>query len=123
MALRDLTSAQLERLIKLVREKQSLETRLERINGALAALDGGQPASARTASARPKTIRRQRRGKLKEGILKALTEAGKKGMSVKELAEQLRAKPSSVSIWFYTTGKKVKGIAKIGPARYSYSAA
>ena len=42
-------------------------------------------------------------------------------MIVKELAEDLKANPGSVSVWFYTTGKKIKGLKKMGPARYSYS--
>jgi hypothetical protein len=42
---------------------------------------------------------------------------------VKELASALKAKPASVSIWFYTTGKKVKGIKKVGTAKYAYSPA
>ena len=29
--------------------------------------------------------------------------------SVKELAASLKAKPARVSVWFYTTGKKIKG--------------
>jgi hypothetical protein len=37
------------------------------------------------------------------------------------VAANLKAKPTSVSVWFYTTGKKIKGIKKIAPARYAYS--
>jgi hypothetical protein len=33
----------------------------------------------------------------------------------------VRAKPTSVSVWFYTTGKKIKGIKKVGRARFAYS--
>jgi hypothetical protein len=66
---------------------------------------------------------RSRRGKLKEGLLKKLHAAGKEGLTVKELAASLKAKPASVAIWFYTTGKKVKGIKKIGRAKYAYISA
>jgi hypothetical protein len=33
---------------------------------------------------------------------------------------KLGAKRSSVSVWFYTTGKKIKGIKKVGKARFAY---
>jgi len=26
-----------------------------------------------------------------------------------------------VSVWFYTTGKKIKGIKKVGKARFAYA--
>jgi len=120
MALRDLSSTQLERVIELIQEKESLQAKLERINQSLTALETGGAVQA-TASPRARPGRRKRRGKLKEGILKALADAGKEGLSVKDLAEKLGAKFASVSIWFYTTGKKVKGIAKVGTRRYAYS--
>ena len=63
----------------------------------------------------------RRGGKLKERLLKALEAAGKAGLTVKDLATNLKANPASVSVWFYTTGKKIKGIKKIGPAHYAYS--
>jgi hypothetical protein len=30
-------------------------------------------------------------------------------------------KPGNVFSWFYTTGKKIKGISKVGEAKYAYS--
>jgi hypothetical protein len=38
---------------------------------------------------------------------------------VKELAAKLKVKPNNVFSWFYTTGKKVSGIKKVGEARYA----
>jgi len=54
-------------------------------------------------------------------LIKTLQAAGKKGLSVKELAVKLKAKSTSISVWFYTTGKKIKAIKKIGRARFAYS--
>ena len=118
MALTDLTSAQLEGLVQLVKEKEALQAELERVNRSLEALERGDTSSQ--SKARPRKRGRRRRAGLKEGLLKALEAAGKAGMTVKELAEKLGAKPTSVSVWFYTTGKKIKGIKKVGKARFAY---
>jgi len=63
------------------------------------------------------TIRTKKRtarrgGKPKERLLKALKAAGKAGLTVKDLAANLKANLASVSVWFYTTGKKIKGSRK-----------
>jgi len=122
MALTDLSSAQLERLVQLIKEKETLQARLEKVDYALKALDGGSASlESKAGKARLQVRgRRRRRGGLKEGLLQALEAAGKPGITVKELAEKLGAKPSSVSVWFYTTGKKVKGIKKVGKAKFAY---
>ena len=122
MALRDLSTVQLQRLVVLIKERESLQAKLERINQSLNELDGGEVEN-RLAVAKPTKGRRKRRGKLKNGILKLLGEAGKQGITVKELAEKLKAKPASVSVWFYTTGKKIKGITKISAGRYGSTSA
>jgi phage antirepressor YoqD-like protein len=63
-----------------------------------------------------------KRGKrLKAPLLKALAAAGASGITVKELAAKLKVKPGNIFSWFYTTGKKIKGISKIGEAKYAYS--
>jgi K+/H+ antiporter YhaU regulatory subunit KhtT len=41
-------------------------------------------------------------------------------MKVKDLANSIGAKLGSVSVWFYTTAKKVKGIQKVGESKFSY---
>jgi hypothetical protein len=67
-------------------------------------------------------VRRSKRGKrLKEPLLKALSAAGSSGVTVKELAAKLKVKPGNIFSWFYTTGKKISGIKKVGEAKYSYS--
>jgi hypothetical protein len=69
-------------------------------------------------------VKAGKRGKrLKEGLLKTLEAAGTGGMTVKDLSAKLKVKPGNVFSWFYTTGKKIKGIKKVGEAKYSYSGA
>ena len=123
MALTDLSSAQLERLVQLIKEKETLQARLEKVDHSLKALDEGSASlESKAGKARPQVRGRRRRGGLKEGLLKALEAAGKDGITVKELAEKIGAKPSSVSVWFYTTGKKLKSIKKVGKAKFAYVA-
>jgi len=133
MALLNLSSAQLAHLIRLVKEKETLLAQLERIDGALTALEGGKapgkrgrkpgrpPKVAGRGPGRPpgKTGRRGKR--IKAALLKIMKSAGSGGITVKELAAKLKIKPNNVFSWFYTTGKKVSGIKKVGEAKYSYT--
>jgi hypothetical protein len=131
MSLFNLSSAQLARLIGLVKEKESLKTKLEQVDAALKALESGKsapkkrgrkpgrPAGVKTKVAKGKKSKRGKR--LKQPLLKALSAAGSSGITVKELAAKLKVKPGNIFSWFYTTGKKISGIKKIGEAKYSYS--
>jgi hypothetical protein len=112
-----MTSAQLHRLIQLVKEKEAIQAQLAKVERSLANLESGkmeEPVSQKRG--------RRRRKALKGALLKKLEAAGKEGVTVKDLAASLNAKPASVSVWFYTTGKKIKGIKKVGTARYAYTA-
>ena len=77
------------------------------------------------AGTKNKVVAKGRAGKrgkrLKEPLLKVLKAAGSSGITVKELAAKLKVKPGNVFSWFYTTGKKIKGISKVGEAKYAYS--
>jgi hypothetical protein len=120
MSLSSLTSAQLHRLIELVKEKEALQNKLAQVERSLAELESGAVMKDESPTKRRGPRRGRRRAALKDGLLKALQAAGKEGLSVKELAASLKAKPASVSVWFYTTGKKIKGIKKVGKARFAY---
>jgi len=110
MSLSSLTSAQLHQLIELVKEKEALQAKLAQVE-----------VTKDESLAKQRGPRRgRRRAALKVGLLKTLQAAGKDGLSVKELAASLKAKPARVSVWFYTTGKKIKGIKKVGKARFAY---
>jgi hypothetical protein len=133
MALLNLSSAQLAHLIRLVKEKETLLAQLAHVDSALTALEGGKtpgkrgrkpgrpPKVAGRGPGRPpgKTGRRGKR--IKAPLLKLLKSAGPGGITVKELAAKLKIKPNNVFSWFYTTGKKVSGIKKVGEAKYSYT--
>ena len=120
MAIIDLSSVHLASLVKLLKEKEALGTKIEKIDESIAALvENKSPKAFTPVGGFKRRARRQRRGKLKQGILKLLASAGKAGLSVKELAQKLKAKPGSVSVWFYTTGKKIKMIHKVGAGRYA----
>ncbi len=131
MALFNLSSAQLAHLIALVKEKESLQSKLSRIEAELNSLETGKPAPKKRGRkpGRPAGVKstvakvgKTKRGKrLKAPLLKALSSAGSSGITVKELAAKLKVKPGNIFSWFYTTGKKISGIKKVGEAKYAYS--
>ena len=121
MSLANLSSASLQRLVELITEKEAIQLKLVKIQHSIEAVAAGSASKASPAAVPTKKRSTRRRGKLKERLLKALDAAGKEGLTVKDLAATLRAKPTSVSVWFYTTGKKIKGIKKVGKARFAYS--
>jgi len=59
--------------------------------------------------------------KLGPVILQALQAAGTKGLSVTELAVQIKGNMISVSRWLYVDGKKVAGLQKIAPITFRYT--
>ena len=120
MSLSSLTSAQLHQLIELVKEKEALQAKLAQVERSLAGLESGEMTKEEASAKKRGPRRGRRRAALKDGLLKTLQAAGKDGLSVKELAASLKAKPASVSVWFYTTGKKIKGIKKVGKARFAF---
>lgn len=117
MALSSLSSEQLHRLIKLIEEKERLQAQIAKIDRALHEFDVRSPAATLNGSKRSS---RKRRGALKTALLSKLEPAGKSGMTTNELASSLGAKPASIYAWFYTTGKKIKGIKKVGKAKFAY---
>ncbi len=131
MALSNLSSAQLAHLISLVKEKEILQAKLDQVNAALQALESGKaapkkrgrkpgrPAGSKNLASAGKPTKRGKR--LKAPLLKALSAAGSSGITVKELAAKLKVKPGNIFSWFYTTGKKISGIKKIGEAKYAFN--
>ena len=59
--------------------------------------------------------RKTGRGELKQGIVDALSSAGAKGLSIRELAEKTGAPYKNVSVWLSTTGKKLPNLKKLAP--------
>jgi hypothetical protein len=129
-----MSSAQIARLIKLVKEKEAVQERLTSLQTEISMLESGEGEAPKRRGRKPgrpkgsvsKTTSNEagtRKSKrLKEPLLKALSAAGSAGITVKELATKLKVKPGNVFSWFYTTGKKITGIKKVGEAKYAYSA-
>ncbi len=114
-----------------VKQKEQLQAQLAQIDAELESLESGtplpkkrgrKPGRPRGVLTAPAPAKRGRRSKrLKDSLLTELTAAGAAGITVKELSARLNVKPSNVFSWFYTTGKKVKGVKKVGEAKYSYT--
>jgi len=54
-------------------------------------------------------------------ILARLESVGPEGIKVRDLADELGVKHKNVEIWFYTTGKKIAAIKKLGPGLFTMS--
>jgi hypothetical protein len=48
----------------------------------------------------------------------ALRVAGARGLTIRELSEKLGVKPANLYVWFNGTGRKTRGVKKLGPAKY-----
>jgi AraC-like DNA-binding protein len=60
--------------------------------------------------------------KLKDAIIQELKSTGNQGINLKDLASKLGATSTQLSIWFGTTGKKMKEIVKLGRGQYAWTA-
>jgi hypothetical protein len=105
---------------------------IKKIGEAQYRLEGSLPDSALTAPA-PKPVRGRagrrrstrplsKRGELAARIIEGLKGAGKEGIKVRQLADDLGVKHKNLFIWFATTGKKNKAIKKVGEAHYRFEA-
>ncbi len=130
MSFANLTSDQFGKLVELIKRKEQLQAKLAQIDAELQSIELGSPLPkkrgrkpgrprASAGAAKPKIRKRGKR--LKDGLLKELEVVGSAGITVKELSTKLNVKPGNIFSWFYTTGKKIKGIKKVGEAKYSYS--
>ena len=119
-------------MIKLEDRRASLEKQLGEIQGRLQTLaravlgDSGIALSGRSSSGTPAAASKPRarrastrgaRGSVTSEILKALKEAGSKGVSISDLAKKLNRNYANIYVWFSTTGKrKFPQIEKVGKA-------
>ena len=120
MPLSDLSSVQLRQLVELIKEKESLQRQLAKVDAELAKLDGAVWQAPKRGRKRVAGTRMKRGATLQEKALDVLGKAGASGLSVKDLAAQAGVKSGSLSVWIYTSGKKVAGLKKIAPAKYVY---
>jgi len=76
------------------------------------------PTKAVVKKAAP--AKRGKPGVTKEGIVELLKGAGAEGITVKDLAVKLGVNPQRLYVWFGATGKAVKEIKKVAPAKYAW---
>jgi hypothetical protein len=135
MDISHLTSQSLFSLISLAEKKEELLQVIAEIDAEIIkTLKGGvvsvveiseiviPPASKVVATTKaktsaPKPVKVGRSGGLKDKILALLATAGPEGLRVKEIAEKLKTKATSISVWFSTTGRNIT--TKIEPGRFA----
>ena len=126
--LRNIPSSDLKKLVKLSEHKEALIAQIQEIDRQMVRVQSrfgipsqnGNQGAAVTLSRQGRrfTGRRAKRGALKEKILTALREAGRKGATIRELSTKVRVPSANLYVWFNGTGKNVRGIQKIGVAKY-----
>jgi len=119
MNLSQLTSSQLNQLAKLAQAKETVLAKVAKIDQQMAALAGAQPAQK--PAGRPQAKKRAKRGQVKATIVNLLKQAGKKGITVKEIAGKLGVSVQRIHIWFYGARKSMKQIKKMGPGKYRWA--
>src|SRR6266699_5518053 len=129
--LRDIPSSALKQLVRLCERKEALMAQIHEIDRemihvqekfGIPSREGDQRALVTVSRAPGGPVRRRsKRGALKEKILRALRAAGKKGTTVGELSKKLKGPSSNLYVWFNGTGRSVRGIRKIGVAKYRLS--
>ena len=130
MNLTQLSSADLKQIVRLLEQKEALQSQVAKIDAQLAAYEGGETAEVVKAKpgrkprlgavARPTRGKRAKRGALKASIVELLKAAGKSGITVKELAGKLGLSYSRTFAWFYKTGTNIKEIKKAGPGKFAW---
>src|SRR5713101_1971135 len=126
--LRDIPSSALKQLVRLSERKEALMAQIQGIDREMARVQGKfdvptrreeQPARVTVSGTRrPPRSGRTQRGALKEKIVRALRSAGKKGSTIRELSNKLKVPSANLYVWFNGTARNVRGIKKIGVAKY-----
>jgi hypothetical protein len=127
MNLATLSSADFVKIARLLKAKDALLSKIADLDAELSSFGTGAPTGARrgrprkSAAAGPKPGR-AKRGALKESIVALLKEAGPTGLSVKEIAAKTGVKGANIHAWFFTTGKKITEIKKVGKSTHAWVA-
>ena len=126
--LRNIPSAVLRKLVVLSERKEALVARVQdieqemlRIQREMESAAGRDDKPTQPTITRPglRKIRHQTgRGELKQKVVSALRAAGKRGITIGELSRKLHVKRANLYVWFNGTGRKIRAIKKIGPAKY-----
>lgn len=125
-------SSTLRQLVKLSERKEALMAQIQAVDREMVGLQsrhgvptlgGGKssPVNGSSRSQLPGGRRRAKRGALKEKILNTLRGAGVKGLTIRELSDRLGVRNANLYVWFNGTGRKIRGLKKVGPAKYRLS--
>jgi len=63
---------------------------------------------------------RRKSGELGQAILNTLFNAGRSGIGLQGIAEEINSTPGSVSGWIYNNKNRVPGLRKLSPGIYAY---
>lgn len=122
-----LTRSDIDRLAKLITERDAIIARLSEISKVLgggSSVDGrSTPEETKQSAQREKKAKKEtgRSGAVKDAVIQVLKQAPVGGVSVSAIAETLKRKPAAIHVWFYTTGKTIKEIKKVGRSMYAWS--
>jgi hypothetical protein len=130
--LRNIPSAILRKLVVLSERKEALMARVQEIEQEMLRVQrsvesaggrGDKPAQLTITRPGLRRVRRQQtgRGELKQKIVSALRAAGERGITIGDLSKKLRVKRANLYVWFNGTGRNIRAIKKIGPAKYRLS--
>jgi hypothetical protein len=123
MSLTSLTAADFKRIVKLLEVKEKLVAELTKVDQELTRLSGGPGGKKGKLAFGARTpVQKQPRGQVKQAIVDMLKAGGKEGVTVKEISTKLGVSTGRIYTWFYSTGKNVPAIKKIGEARYRWEA-
>ena len=125
----NIPSATLRQLVKLSERKEALMGQIQEIDREMVQLQSkfgvpsastsrGAPVTVSRVARRPSGKTRTKRGALKDKIVRALRAAERKGATIRELSKKLGVPSANLYVWFNGTGKNVRGIKKIGVAKY-----
>lgn len=117
----DIAIADLNRIVELVKQKEALLAQVAKIDAELANFQPNDAATpARDEPGRQPPSKLAAKGALKAAIIALLQGAGASGLTVKDIAAQLKVKPGNVHVWFSSTGKKIVEINKVGPGKHAW---
>ena len=78
----------------------------------------GAPVTVSRVGRSQSRRRHTKRGALKDKILRALRTAGRKGATIRDLSKDLGVPSANLYVWFNGTGRNIRGMKKIGVAKY-----
>lgn len=121
MNLASISASDFVKIAKLLKAKEVLLAKVADIDSELSSFEVDGRAKA-TGTKGPRIAKgpRAKRGVLKDTIIQLLKAAGKEGISVKDLATKTGVKGANIHAWFFTTGKKIKEIKKVGKSTHAW---